>query len=522
MSGSQILQPSISLTLQNDTQAVSNAIQKVLMVGQMTAAGSATSGSLVQNLSSTGAPEDALFGVDSMLSEMIRAFKRVNPVVQLDVIPLADAGGGVPRVINFTVAGAATVAGTITVTVGSVDLHEFEVAIAVGDTVTTIADAITTAINADARVGFTSGNVAGAVTLTAVNDGSVYNDLGIEVFIDTSGITVASVTETTAGSVDPTGVTSATLFDVATDRYQGVVWPYKATAALAIVQAYLLARENPANEILDGVAFVLTQDTHANVLLDLPLNDKNIVMFGDEQISETLYLGPAQNEASFVKTAYFAGIRALRFTAGQSISRFLTSSASLDQFGGSALASLPFFNTPLTGLLPTIKTGRGWTDLEIEQLIDAGGSVMGVNSARTSALVGEVVTTYLTDAASNPDPTFTFLTYVDTARTAREYFFNNLRTRFAQSRLTLGAVSRGRDMANATVIRAFVEKLYQDLAGPDFVLVQDGEAAIEFFKDNLTIVLNLVTGTATITMKLPIVTQLREMVITISITFSTT
>ena len=43
--------------------------------------------------------------------------------------------------------------------------------------------------------------------------------------------------------------------------------------------------------------------------------------------------------------------------------------------------------------------------------------------------------------------------------------FNNLKSRFAQSRLTEGAVVRGRDMANANTIRAYMEKLYLDLAG---------------------------------------------------------
>lgn len=514
MSGTQILQPSVSIALVNADAVVQNTVQRALLIGQKTSAGSATSGSLVQNLSSAGAPENALFGEDSMLAEMVRAFKRVNKVVIVDAIPLEDNASGVPRVIDFTVVSPGVTAGTITVTVGSSLLHEFEIAVAVGDSATDVADAITAAINADTKVGFTAGNVAGAVTLTAVNDGTVYNDLGIEIVIEDTDATVASVTETTAGSVDPvlTGI-----LDVATERYQGIVWPYETSTVLA---SYLTPRFNPSNAILDGVGFVTIQDTHSNLLTTLgALNDQNLVHFVDKQESETLYLGPSQNEASFVKSAYFAGIRALRLTADASISRFLTSSASLDQFGGPALASLPYFNTPINDL-PIIKAGRGWTDVEIEQLFDAGGAVLGVNRTGTGALVGEVVTTFKTDPAGNPDPTWQFLNYVDTGSNAREYFFNNLKARFAQARLTEGAISRGRDMANATVVRAFCEKLYQNLAGPDFVLVQDGENAIRFYKDNLTIVLDLATGKVTITMLVPIVTQLRVIIATMKIAFS--
>lgn len=514
MAGTQILQPSVSIALVNADSVVQNTAQRVLLVGQKTAAGSATSGSLVRNLSSSGAPEDALFGVDSMLAEMVRAFKRVNQVVIVDAIPLDDNAGGVPRVVDFTVVAPGLVAGTVTVTVGSAVLHEFVVDVAVGDSATDVADAIVAAINADTKVGFTASNLAGAVTLTANNDGTVYNDLGIEVVIEDTDVTVAAVTETTPGSVDPvlTGI-----LDVATDRYQGIVWPYEATTVLA---SYLAARFNPTNVVLDGVGIVTIQDTHSNALATLnALNDQNLVHFVDKQESETLYLGPAQNEASFVKSAYFAGIRALRLTQDASISQFLTTGASLDQFGGPALASLPYFNTPVADL-PTIKSGRGWTDAEIEQLTTAGGSVAGVNRTGTGALVGEVVTTFKTDAAGNPDPTWKFLNYLDTASQAREYFFNNYKARFAQSRLTEGAVSRGRDMANATVIRAFTEKLYQDLAGADFVLVQDGEDAIKFFKTNLTLVLDLATGKVTITMLVPIVTQLRVIIATMKIAFS--
>jgi hypothetical protein len=113
------------------------------------------------------------------------------------------------------------------------------------------------------------------------------------------------------------------------------------------------------------------------------------------------------------------------------------------------------------------------------------------------------------------------MNYVDTSSQAREYYFNNLKSRFAQSRLTTGDVIKGRDMANDLTIRAYCEKLYLDLSGPDFVLLQTGETAVKFYKDNLSIVLDLATGKATITMTVPLVTQLREIVATMKIAFTT-
>ena len=383
-----------------------------------------------------------------------------------------------------------------------------------------IADAIVAAVTADTKSPFSAGNTAGAVTLTASNDGTLANQLGVEVVITSAaGITLSvDVTETTAGATDPT---LTAVLDVATDRYHLVNWPYTDET---VVAAWLSPRFNATNAIMDGVAFIPAVDTLANItdgstgILDV-LNDQNLVFFCDQLETESGYIGPAQNEAGWVKTAYFMAIVALRMTDGENVGSFVTSSASRDQIGGVAHASLPFFNTPLT-LVPLVKPGRGWEDSEIATIFAAGGSIIGNNLGNTSALVGEVVTTYKTDAASNPDPTFQFLNYVLTETNIREFRFNNLKARFAQSRLTEGALSRNRDMANAALITGYVESLFKTTGDDDHVLTQSGDSAELFYKDNLTVSLDLATGTVTITDLTPIVTQLRQIIMTMKIAFS--
>ncbi len=519
MSQTQIVQPEVTLTLVNADREVSNTAQKVLIVGQKVAGGSATEGDLHSNLASTGAPEDALFGISSQLAAMIRAFKAVNPIVQLDAIALDDDGSGVPRVVKVTFIGTATAAGTLVIIVGSETLHRFEVAIASGVAAAAIPALCVTVINADTKCPFTAADATGGILdLTADNDGTVANDLGVETSGTIAGITGMAVTEGTTGSVDPT---LTTILDNAVARYQGVVWPYGVGTALDTLLLFMDPRFNATNAVLDGVAFVGLVDTHTNLLASGNAeNSESLTLFGDKKETETNYLGPAMNEPSYSKAATFAAIRSLRLSQDASIAAYLTSSASLDQFGGPALASLPYFNTPIPSF-PTIKIGRGWTEIEIGTLLAAGVSVIGENPTGTNALVGEVKTTYKTDSASNPDVTFGFLNYVDTASNVREYFHNNYKKRFAQSRLTAGNVSRGRDMANDVIIRAYTEQLYKDLSGPNFVLVQEGEVAFVFFKDNLSITLDLANGKVTITMFVPIVTQLRQIIATIKIAFDT-
>jgi hypothetical protein len=294
------------------------------------------------------------------------------------------------------------------------------------------------------------------------------------------------------------------------------VWPYAVVTPLVTL---LDARWNADNVILDGVGFRVSNDSLANHLTRLgSLNCRNLVDMCQEDVTDAAYLGPGGCEQPWVIATQIAAIRALRLTDGALVSQHVTTTASRDQYGGMHMASLPYFNTPLPNLPPP-PSGWGWTDAEIEQLFNAGGAIVGTNSGGDSGLVGELVTTYLTDAASNADATWKFLNYVDTASACREYFVNNMRATFAQSRLTEGALQRGRDIANEEKIAGVMEKLAADLA--DLSLLQAGETATKYFKDNLDIDIEMSTGTASISAMLPIITQARGFQITFKISFST-
>ena len=510
-----VLQPKTTVSLVGATQAVENTEQRVLFVGQKVAAGTAPAGALVENILTNG--EDDLFGANSMLAGMIRSARAQNPVTRFDAIPLDDAGGGAAATGTVAFTGSATENGSFTITIGSANDYALTVAVLDGDTATDVGDALVAAITANTDIPVSGVNTAGSVALTAANDGTLGNFIGLSSSGTVAGISVA-LTAFSAGATDPT---LTGIFDVVgNNRYQGIVWPYFADTSE--LRSFLEGRFNVDNRVLDGSGFTSSVDTFANHLTRLnALNSQVLTDFVDENIDETFYKAPAQFEMPQVKAAQFAAIRALRLTDGSNIGQFvLASNGPSDAFGGPALASKPYFNTPAPDL-PLTATGRGFTETEIEQLFDAGGSVIGNNVAGNAVIFGEVVTTYKNDAAGSPDISFKFLNYVDTASNVREYYYNNLRSRFAQSRLTEGDVIRGRDQANALTIRAFCEKLYQDLSGPDFVLLEAGEEALTFYKNNLNVTIDKANGRATVTMIVPIVTQLREILATIKIAFST-
>lgn len=513
-----IRQPRTNVSIIPASTEAQNTEQKILFVGQMESSGTATAGELVENVANGGV-EDVLFGRTSMLATLIRANKVRNQEIQIDVIPLDDAGGGVAATGTITVVGTATEAGSLTVIVGSERNHKYSIAVASADDETAVADAIVAAVTADLDSPVTAGNVAGVVTFTAVNAGTYGNSIPIEVRESVAGITSTAVSGMTGGATDP--VLTSVFDPVDLARYQAVVWPYPNDTVE--LRAFLDPRFNADGIVLDGVGFTALNDTVGNLsTLASALNSESLVIFGGKAETETNYAGGDIVEIPMVKAAIFAGYRALRINIdGANIADLvITANGPLDSFGGPALASKPYFNMPFDDLIP-IKTGRGFDDSEIESLHDDGVSVLGNNIAANGVITGEVVTTYKTDFAGNEDISFKYLNYVDTASQAREYFFNNYRKRFAQSRLTEGDIIKGRDMANENVIRSYSKRLYQDLSGVDFVLLESGETALLFFDTNLIIAIDKALGKVTIQMTVPIVTQLREIAATMKIAFST-
>ncbi len=511
-----IRQPKVTVNIVNSNVAVDNTEQKILFVGQKTSAGTATAGVLNEAIPNDGS-EDTLFGRDGMLATLIRANKIRNQQVQVDAIALDD-NGSTFAVKRIVVTGTATEDGILTVISGSERNHKFEISVLDTETADDIGIKIETAVNLDLNVPFDVNNSSGDVDFAAINAGSYGNSIPLEIRGSVAGISTA-VTIEVSGATDPV---LTNVFDVIGEkRYQAIVWPYP--NATTEVLALLDPRFNADGKVQDGVAFTSTADTVSNLkILGDGLNSQSLVIFGDQQETETNYRGPAIVEIPMMTPAYLSGFRGLRLDSdGFSIADFtITNNGPLDSFGGPALASKPYFNIPFANIVP-MQTGRGFDDSEIEDLKDSGISVIGNNIVDNTVITGEIVTTYKTDAAANPDVTFTFLNYVDTASQAREYFFNNLRARFGQSRLTNGDVIKGRDSANELVIRSFLKRLYQDLSGVGFVLLEAGEAALVFFDTNLIIAIDKANGKATIQMTVPIVTQLREIAATLKISFDT-
>ncbi len=151
--------------------------ERCLIVGQKLAAGSLTTGTLVEI---TRADEAyAYFGEGSIGAEQVVAFrKKANKTTPLYALALADAAGAAAATGTITFAGAISVASTIYFKIGG---RRFKFTALATDTPTQMATKLAAAINGDTRALVTATSALGVVTVTARNAGACGNEIDIRV-----------------------------------------------------------------------------------------------------------------------------------------------------------------------------------------------------------------------------------------------------------------------------------------------------------------------------------------------------
>lgn len=509
-----ISRPKVSISLVPAQTIISNVPQKMLFIGQKLAGGTAVAGELIKNIENDNS-WDTLFGAKSMLAGMVRAAKRENQVTQLDAISLDDDGAAVKATATVTFAGTPTEVGSYDIAVVSEKDYTFNIPVLTTDTPTSLAVKLVDVVNANTNIPVVAANVAGVVTLTAENGGTEANSFSLKQSGFVTGATV-TLSAFTAGAADPA---TTNIFDVVgNNRYQTIVAPF--AYGVTYLKDFLDPRFNAINIVLDGVAIVCTTDSMMNLeTLGNAQNSQSLVIIADAETSSAKQVGSSFVEADYIKASMIGAIRALRLTEDADISQYVIGTGgALDVFGGAAIASLPYFNTALPNLIPT-DTSLGFKENEIDQLTGVGLSIFGNNTADNAVIFGEMVTTYKTDNAGNPDVSFKYLNYVDTASNAREFMFNNAKSDFAQSRLTDGDLIPFRNINNEGSITAKFVGYYSILSGQEYVLTQAGSDALNFYKANLSVTVDLADGKVTVLQKVPIVTQLREIISTFQLQF---
>ena len=508
-----ISKPDVTFNIVANSEDVSNAPQKILFIGQGTD-GTAVADKWSQNVGSSG-QEDTLFGKKTMLATMIREFRKINSISQIDAVNIAEPITSAAKATATVIfAGVSTEAGNIEIAIQSEKLHKYTVPVPTGSTAATIASSLNTLVGADTTILVTTSVASETVTLTAVHSGEEYNSTSIRVISNVAGITT-TISPFTGGAGNITVPDLDSL--IGKVRYQTIIYPV--TYGIDTIKTYLDSRFNATNIVLDGVAIVTKTDTAANLQTTSSVtNSSSIVLFGNKTVSQDDLKGGAIIEMNVVQSSYIAAIRSLRLTDGSNIAAYLVGGSITNSFGGAYMAATPYHNTPIS-MIATIVNNYGWSFSEQKNLVDSGVSVVGNNTSITSIIMSDIVTTYLTNVAGLPDDSFKYLNYVDTASNIREYFFNSNKKQYAQTSLTNGDLIQGIRMANADSIKNYQFSLYETLSGTGYGLTQAGTTAFSYFKNNLSVTISTETGTANISMIVPIVTQLRAINGTVQIGF---
>lgn len=492
MSTKKLQRPSITVQCQGANQYATNDERKVLIIGEVSGGSGVIPTAIIdrvlEDVNALDTPE--IFGADSQLNLAIQRFKKINPLVQLDILPVVEGGASATATLTPTFLGAlteATVASVMTINIGG---HKRYINVAVGDLLLDVATKIVDIYADDPLITVT---LVGETGVFSYKQGTAsVNDVPLVITQNrVSGIDIVEQKFAGGASVQIPYALDSVLFE----RYTSII--LDDVLGIDILPTYTESVCNLTNEIRDGVGFVMQTGTIplAKAFASLH-NEKTLVSFYNlEEMKYNIYTLEAMSE--------IVAIRELRFRTGANVGDYVVDF--LENYGGINKATLPYFNTPLTFGKP-----KGFiTEADLTLLIEEGISLFTTCCNRT--VLSEVVTLYKTNEAGNRDYSWHFLNYVDTMSVIREFIVNNLRQRFSQTRMTDGDLVAGVSMANNGSLKSALVRLSSILADKgrnhEKGIIRTG--FVDFITENITIQQDLTLGLWNFKMSVPIVTQVR-------------
>lgn len=356
------------------------------------AAGSAVSGDtiifadLVPKLIRSARQAVEVYGIGSMLVDMVDKYRLNDSFGELWCLGLVDDVAGTAATGTIVLDGTPTQNGTIPLYINGISIP---VVVTTTMDATSMGDAVEAAINAaidphsQNLLPVTANNVAGTVTLTAVNKGASGNDIDIRLaYLGTiageavpPGITV-KITAMAGGATNPSTLLTRVLTDMSDQPYDFIGQPYSDTTSLNAVKTWLddvSGRWSWARQIY-GHAFTASKGSLATlVATGTARNDQHHTIIG-------YYDSPSP---SWNWAAALTGACAM---------------------SGRADPGLPLHNIPLIGIYaPPLQSRFGASDRNT--LSWDGISTFEVQQDGT-VITGLIITTYQVNPSGQPDNSY--------------------------------------------------------------------------------------------------------------------
>jgi phage tail sheath gpL-like len=223
----------------NSQANTAQAVQRALIIGQITAAGTAVPN--VPVISQGAAEARVAGGQNSMLAAMTAAYRLNDDFGEVWYLPLADDAGAVAATGTFTFTAQATASGVLSLYLAGA---RYSLPVAAAQTIAQLATALAALVNADGTAPVTATAAAGVVTFTAVNKGPVGNTIDLRVnYQGTLGgeATPAGLTFTIVAMANGATAPSLTtaLANLGAQTFDFIVCPYSDTTSLDALKVLL-------------------------------------------------------------------------------------------------------------------------------------------------------------------------------------------------------------------------------------------------------------------------------------------
>lgn len=346
---------------------------RALMIGQKLAAGTATADT-AQRVTSVD-QIITLAGRGSLLHRMGLAWYATNRSTELWIGVLADNGAGVAATGTIVVAGPATASGTIALYLGG---ERITIGVASGDSASTIASAINTAINANLDLPVTSTVSTATVTVLFRHKGLAGNVYDMRHSFNSGEQLPAGVgltiTQLASGTTNPT--LTNLLASIQDIWFNVIPHPYTDATSLSAIENDALARFGPLR-MQDALAVTATSGVFGTLTsLGTGRNSGQSVIFAPPGVSP---LTPPWEMAADL--------------------------GALVAFYGAIDPARPMQTLQLGRALPTALTDQ-WSLDERDQLLHAGIATTRLDSSGTKVQIERVITTYRTAASGAADTSY--------------------------------------------------------------------------------------------------------------------
>ncbi|WP_334158713.1 phage tail sheath subtilisin-like domain-containing protein [Oryzomicrobium sp.] len=378
-------------------------LQRVLVVGQKTAAGILPALSPVDVFSDA---EAALYaGRGSIAHLQVRAAIRANPYLQMTLILLNDDAASLAATGTVAISNPASGPGTLTLAIGN---DYVTIAMATGDSTTSIATGLAAAINAKADLPVTAAASQATVTLTAKNKGT----LGNYILLSTAGTgqtgVVATLTAMSGGATDPALAPAlAAMFGAG---HNVINVPYIDATSLTALRTHLTSVSGPMEQRGAFAALGHTGTLAQAITLAAALDDGR----------QSLALLPKSASLPWEVGAAYAAVCA-----------------------GEEDPARPLNTLELTGIAPPPLASRlGRT--EQENCLYNGVTPLEVGPGERVQIV-RAITTYTTDPQGIADISLLDLTTIRTLDYARTAYRTRIALRFPREKLSERTPPKVRD-----------------------------------------------------------------------------